>query len=372
MTIRFINKVPAKDLRGKICLLRVDLNIEAGEEKTSYRMKAIIPTLAFLRRRGLKIVMVSHRGRPKGADPALSLRKFAPILSKEAGASVKFINHFRFGEIRKAVEAAQPGSFFLLENLRFLPGEEKNDRKLAKQLALVGDLFVNDAFAVSHRANASVAAITGFLPSYGGLLLEREIENLGGVMKNPRHPLAVIVGGAKVSDKLGVVKYFWRKGDAFMLGGGPANTFLKAEGMDIGDSIADKTVLPSIRPYVDSPKVHLPSDVKYDGTKILDIGPKTVREYASVIKKSKTVIWNGPMGLFEKKKFAAGTAGVWRAVLANRKAKIVVGGGETTSSLALLGKKRKVPKNVFLSTGGGAMLDFLSGEKLPGIEALKR
>jgi phosphoglycerate kinase len=180
------------------------------------------------------------------------------------------------------------------------------------------------------------------------------------------------VGGAKVSDKLGVVRYFWKRADDFLIGGSPANTFLEAEGMDVGDSLVDTDAVPMILPYLNAKKIHLPEDVKYRSTKILDIGPKTVKAYAEMISRSKTIVWNGPMGWFERKGFGNGTRGIWKAILGNKKAHIVVGGGETVTSLRALYPKRCLPgSNIFLSTGGGAMLDYLSGKKLPGIEALK-
>ncbi len=263
-----------------------------------------------------------------------------------------------------------------MENLRFSPEEEKNDKDFAKLLASLGDIYINDAFAVSHRANASVEAITQFLPSYAGLLLEKEISNLDAVMKKFKKPLVVILGGAKVSDKIGLINNFLKKADYFLIGGAMANTFFVFEGLPVGDSFYEKTRLPAGRQGYTREitreigrKIILPIDVVIYKRRILDIGPETVKKYDEIIKKAKTIIWNGPMGMFEDKKFAKGTEEIAAAILKNKKAKTVIGGGETIS--ALKPKTYNLKPNIFLSTGGGAMLEYLAGKKLPGIEALK-
>lgn len=367
--MRYLSSQNLKKFEEKICLLRVDLNVEPGAPLDSYRLEAVLPTIRLLLKSGIKVVVLSHRGRPHSIDKKLSLKPFAPVLSKKIKKSVIFINNFNFGKIKKQIENSRQ-QVFLLENLRFLPGEEKNDAKLAKKLASLGDFYVNDAFAVSHRQDASVVAITKYLPSSAGLLLEREIEHLSRVMKNLRHPVALIIGGAKISDKIGVIKHFWNKADYLLLGGGPANTFFAAQGLPVGDSLVDRTsdVLNDVHNI--KSKIVLPSDVKIKNKQILDIGERTIGEYSKIIKKSRTVIWNGPMGLFEKRGFEKGTLGMWKAILANKRAQIVVGGGETLASLSLLKTHYSLPKNVFLSTGGGAMLAYLAGKKLPGIESL--
>ena len=271
-------------------------------------------------------------------------------------------------KIKKSVATAS-GSIFLLENLRFLPGEEKNDEKFAKQLASLGDLYINDAFAVSHRANASVEAITKFLPSYAGLLMEKEIENLNKAIKKPKKPFVIILGGAKISDKLGIIKNFKQKADKFLIGGGIANTFLVAEGLPIGNSIFEEKMVPEAKKLLKLPKIILPVDYAIENKKILDIGPQTVENYASIIKKAKTIIWNGPMGYFENPKFAKASKAIAEAVIKS-KAFVVIGGGETT---AIIHNSKFIIHNskLFISTGGGAMLEYLAGKKLPGIEALK-
>lgn len=372
----------------KTCLLRVDFNLEKISPN-DWRFLAILPTLSFLLKNKTKIIILSHRGRsttvertsPQNGAGRHSLKPFVKLLAGKIKQPVVFINHFNFPKIRKFVRNSK-NRIFLLENLRFLPGEEKNDKKLARQLASLGDFYVNDAFSVCHRAHASVAAIAGFLPSFAGFRLKKEIETLNRVRQNPKKPLTIILGGAKISEKIGLLKRFWNKTDNILLGGGPANTFFKALDFPVGDSLTEDKAIPLIKTMIKSPKIILPVDTKIKNKKILDIGPETVKQYASIIKKSKTIIWNGPMGLFEQKGFEKGTAGVWQAILANRQAQIVVGGGETLASLATLMPAdykqitadtypRKSAENqrkfVFLSTGGGAMLACLAGQKLPGL-----
>jgi len=231
--ISYVSAANPKRLRGT-ALLRLDFNTE-----DDWRMRAVLPTIKFLLQHSDKIVIVSHKGRPEGFEKKFSLKKDAAHLSKMLGRKVQFIDHFRFAAIRGAVKRAPHRSIFLLENLRFLPGEEKNDPNLARHIASLADFYVNDAFAVCHRANASVVAITKFLPSYAGIELEREITSLSRVMVKPRRPLVVILGGAKAADKLGVIKFFEKKADQFLLGGGPANTILAMRGMDIKKSVHD-------------------------------------------------------------------------------------------------------------------------------------
>ncbi len=388
--IKYLSSENLKKFSGKTCLLRIDLNVELGMPLDSYRLEAVLPTIRLLLKNDVRVVLMSHRGRPvlklegqmKGVkddwdfdrgNRELSLAPFTKLLAKKIIEPVCFIPYEKsFVLDKKKFLAEHRERVFLLENLRFYRGEETNDDRFGEFLSRWGDFYVNDAFAVSHRADASIAAITKFLPSYAGLLLEREVKNLNKVMKSSDHPFTVIVGGAKVSDKLGVVRYFWKRADDFLIGGSPANTFLEAEGMDVGDSLVDTDAVPMILPYLNAKKIHLPEDVKYRSTKILDVGPKTVKAYAEMIRRSKTIVWNGPMGWFERKGFGNGTRGIWKAILGNTKAHIVVGGGETVTSLRTLYPKRCLPgSNIFLSTGGGAMLDYLSGKKLPGIEALK-
>jgi len=366
--MKYISQLKLKEFAGKICLLRVDLNIEPNERiKNHLRLKSIIPTINLLIKNNIKVVILSHRGRPQKIDKKLSLKPFSLIISNELKEKVEFFPTFQFRKNKEKIIKSK-NRVFLFENLRFLKGEEKNDEKLAKQLAELGDFYVNDAFAVSHRKNSSIVAITKYLPAYFGLLMEKEIKNLNRVIKYYHHPFVIIIGGAKISDKIGVIKNFWHKADYFIFGGGPANTFLAANGVPIGESLIDKSQILNLKSIKNlfKQKIVLPVDVKIKNKKILDIGEKTVKTYSAIIKDSKTVIWNGPMGFFEKKGFEKGTLGIWKAILKNKKAYIVVGGGETIASLKLL-KNSRVPGNVFLSTGGSAMLEYLSGKKLPGI-----
>ncbi len=384
--MRCISKMSSKKIRGRVFLVRVDLNVEEGSEKNAYRVQAILPTIVHLLCHGGKVALLSHRGRPAPArgisnfqfsiskqQRKLSLKPFASILSKKLGKQVVFIPHFDFEKIEARIESSKRGSVFLLENLRFLAGEEQDDPALGMRLAALGDIYVNDAFAVSHRANASVRAIVKYIPSYAGFLLEKEILNLDRAAKHYAHPFTIIFGGAKISDKIGIIRRFQNKADYFLLGGGPANTFFAAQGLPTGSSLIDTGSVAFAKQCLRSKKIILPIDAERQNGKILDIGPKTIDQFDAVIKNSKTIIWNGPMGLFEKRGFEEGTRGVWNAVLMNKKAHTVVGGGETVSSISLiLGSKFLISKNVFLSTGGGAMLEYLSGEKLPGIEALQK
>lgn len=370
--IKYLSKTNKKKFEG-VAIVRLDFNTE-----DDWRLRASLPTLKFLIKAKAKILILSHRGRPleklkikkaigKNLDK-FSLRKDARVLARLLGRKVIFIPHFGFSETKLILNQAPKGSVFLLENLRFLESEEKNDMKLGRDLALLGDYYINDAFAVSHRANASVVAITKFLPSYGGLGLEAEILNLSQVMKNPKRPLVLIVGGGKAKDKVGILKYFKNKADKIILGGGAANTLLFLKGFSIGDSIADRADKKDFAPILKYKNIVLPMDFRMSNKKILDIGEKTAVLFGQAISQAKTIIWNGPLGLIEDKRFDDGTIAIARAIGKNRRAYSLAGGGETVMFL----KKYKLDKNFsFISTGGGAMLEFLAGEKLPGIEALK-
>lgn len=381
MPIRYVDEVNPARLRG-VALLRLDFNTA-----DDWRMRATLPTVRLLARRAKAVVVLSHKGRPRGRDPKLSLARDAARLARLLGRPVRFAT--TLGEVMRLLKTARKGSVLALENLRFEKSEEKNDRAFAKRLSTLGNYYVNDAFPVSHRSNASVAAITEFLPSYGGLSMKQEIKNLSRVMRKPKRPLTMIFGGAKISDKLAVFARFQKKADRFLVGGALANTLLAYQGMDVKDSLVEEAphTLRAISRY---PNVYLPDDFAWHGRKIFDIGPRTAARFAKEITKARTVVWNGPMGVFEKRGFEKGTAGIWKAILANRKAHIVVGGGETVTSLRATrinadinaDKRRKnqhksaykisVNPRLFISTGGGAMLEFLSGKKLPGIVALEK
>ena len=347
--MRFKSIQQVKNLANKNVLLRVDFNVEAEED--SFRLAAIAPTVKFLLKKRTRVVILSHRGRPQeiknkksknknydSFDGTLSLKEFLPFLKKNLKTTVKFLE--------KIPEKLPKGKLFLLENLRFWKGEEANNAVFAAKLAALGDFYVNDAFAVSHRANASVTKLPKLLPSYAGLLFEKEIANLSAAIKKPKKPLVIIFGGAKVADKIPAMKNLLKKVDMVLLGSAASN---------------NSTGLPS------SEKIIHPIDWLGENNLALDIGPLTAEWYVQEIKKAKTIIWNGPLGKFEDKKYAKGSIVIARAI-SESKAFSVVGGGETTQLISQLGMEKKFN---FLSTGGGAMLEFLAGKKLPGIEALK-
>jgi len=413
--MKYLSSLSKKNLAKQTCLLRVDFNIENtdlhgyehGLTRLPLRMERVLPTINFLIDRGARVVILSHRGRPKtqiSADSqrksalsqrrsAFTLKPFAKILSKLLKRPVQFIDfNLRksdFLKLRNKIENSPPGSIFLLENLRFLPGEEKNDKKFAQRLALLGNFYVNDAFSVSHRAHASVVAITQFLPSYVGLALENELKKLNQVMKSPKKPLIIIIGGVKISDKIGVIKNFLKKANCILTGGGVANTFFAAQKLPVGQSLYEETMIPLARQLLKSKKIILPIDSMVGKGAILDIGPKTIKKYNNIIKSAATIIWNGPMGYIEDKKFRKGTSETAKAIIKSR-AFTVIGGGETTAAFQAATRnyadqntdKRRYNIRVnlrrnqrksalFVSTGGGAMLEYLAGKKLPGIEALK-
>ena len=365
--MKFLNSLKNKNLSKETCLLRVDFNI-SEKDNNNPRLETALPTLKFLIEKKSKTVILSHRGSHR--SKRLSLRPFADIVSKKLKQKVNFISHFNFLKISDDIKKSKPGSVFLLENLRFLPSEEKDDEKFAKQLASLGTFYINDAFGVCHRKNASISKIIKFLPSYAGLQLEKEIKNLSSVMKNAKKPLVIILGGAKISDKIGLIKNFAPMADYFLIGGGIAHNFLLAQNLPIGNSIFEKSTVDFAKKMLKNDKtgkIILPIDYKIENKQILDIGPNTAKYYSDIIRKSKTIIWNGPMGYFENKRFAKGSEAVVKAIINNKKAFSIVGGGETSAIFQMA----KIKNNVFISTGGGAMLKYLAKEKMPGIEALK-
>ncbi len=361
--ISYLSKVSPKKLKG-IAVVRLDFNTE-----DSWRMKAVLPTLQLLFKHASKLVILSHKGRPLGFQKQFSLRKDSEDLGELLGRSINFIEDFNFHEAKRLIEGSSTKSIFMLENLRFVSMEKENDVSFAKNLASLGDYYVNDAFAVCHRANASVTAITKFLPSFAGLELEKEIKNLSKIMEGAKKPLTMIFGGAKIEDKLPIIKFFKNKADQFLIGGALANTLEAARGMDVKDSVFEKIPPSGTEKLLEYKNLAMPVDYRWGDNKILDIGSKTESIFADYIKKAKTIVWNGPMGLFEKEGFAGGTYAVARATTANRDAFSVVGGGETVLALKQGGLYDKIS---FVSTGGGAMLEFLAGKKLPGIEALSK
>lgn len=382
-----MKSVKIADVKNKNVFLRVDFNIdldENGNILSDFRIKAVIPTIQFLLSAGAgKIILASHLGKPKGKDEKLSLKSIAKHLGNLLNQPVVFIDDCIGEKAKKEVASTSFGSIILLENLRFYEGEEKNDVGFAEQLADLADVFVNDAFGVCHRENASIAAITGFLPSYVGLLLEKEIENLDKVKDNFEKPLVLILGGAKISTKLPLIKNFLEKADKILLGGGLANTVLKARGKEIGKSICEPELLTEAQ-KLDAENIIIPIDfligkslidnqaqiVSAENVNvndwILDIGPETLNSFLKIINNAKTIIWNGPLGYSENPVFAKATVEVIK-IIANSQAFSVVGGGET---LLALEKNKSFDKMRFVSTGGGAMLSYLSGEELPGLKYL--
>ena len=404
--MKFLNSLKNKNLTGKICLLRVDFNITDADlrryqrgltRRIPLRIESILPTIKFLTKRGAKVVILSHRGRPrsrinadKNADlRGYTLKPFAKIISQSLKKPVHFIDFKKGFNLSKISETIARGSIFLLENLRFFPGEDKNDQEFAKSLAFLGTFYINDAFAFSHRPAASMAGIPKFLPSYAGLLLEKEIKNLSRVMKKPKKPLVIILGGAKIADKIGLIENFKNKADCFLIGGAIANTFLAAQGFPVNNSLYDKKATLAARKLLKTGKIILPLDTAVFKRQILDIGVKTIEKYSKIIKNAKTIIWNGPMGYIEDKRFRKGSLAILEAILKSR-AFSAIGGGETVAvfQTATRGTMRIYTQNyaekfnvsqrqvrasprIFISTGGGAMLEFLAGKKMPGIEALK-
>ncbi len=370
--MKYLSNLNEKYINGKTCLLRLDLNIQDNELRNSLRLKRAFLTINFLLKNNAKIVILSHKGRPDASDiknqkSKLSLKNIEKILSNGIGQKIVFFDKFDFKKIKKIINDSND-KIFMLENLRFDAGEENNSKIFAKQLSSLGNLYINDAFAVSHRSNASTCAITDFLPSYAGLELEMEIKAFEKIIKNPIKPLVIILGGAKISDKIGVIKKFYSNIFCVLTGGGVANTFFAAKNIPIGRSLYDKDSLVVASEWLKSKKIIIPQDVKIGNGEILDIGEKTEKYYSSIIKKAKTIIWNGPMGYIEDKKYQSGTISLAKAI-GKSKDFSVVGGGETTSLIL----NKRLEKNIkFLSVGGGAMLWYLSGKKLPGLEALDK
>jgi phosphoglycerate kinase len=378
------------DWGGKTALVRVDFNVpmQDGRVADDTRIRAALPTLQFLREKGAKIVLLSHLGRPDGT-PAdkYSLKPVAARTADVLGAEVRFSEDCVGPPAEDAVSALSPGEVVLLENLRFHAEEEANDSGFAGQLAGLGDVFVNDAFGTAHRAHASTEGIAEFLPAVAGLLMEKEIVSLGSALEHPRHPFVGVVGGAKVSSKLAVLENLIDRVDRLLIGGGMANTFLKAEGREVGKSLLEADLVETAADLLrHGGKIVLPVDVVVTtdlkgsaaprtcsvdevgaAEMIVDIGPRSMEAFKGEIAKAGTVLWNGPMGVFEDPRFAAGTLSVARA-MADCKATTVVGGGESVQAVEQAGLADKL---THVSTGGGASLEFIEGKVLPGVAALK-
>lgn len=388
-----IGKKTVRDIEvaGKRVLVRADLNVplENGQITDDTRIKESLPTIEYLLGKGAKVIVCSHLGRPKGVDPALSLAPVAGRMSNLLGQEVLFAEDCVGPVANDAVEA-MGNHVLLLENLRFHAEEEKNDRAFAEQLASLADVFVNDAFGAAHRAHASTEGVTHFLPAVAGFLMEKEVRYLSALVANPPKPFAAVVGGAKVSTKIPAIDHLLPKIDMLLVGGGMANTFLKATGVNVQLSLVEDEQVQAAKDILARAKsggveVHLPVDViaasKFAedaealerpvsdiprGYMVLDIGPGTVKEYAAALKRAKAVVWNGPMGVFEMEKFSHGSFDLARAI-ANLDATTVVGGGETAAVVAQAGLQDRF---THVSTGGGASLEMLEGRELPGVAAL--
>jgi phosphoglycerate kinase len=368
------------DVEGKRVLVRVDFNVPLDEDRNitdDARIRASLPTLEELREKGARLLLAAHLGRPKDREPEFSLRPAADRLSELLGTEV---------ELAESLDDVPDGDVVMLENVRYEKGETKNDEELAGRYAALADAYVNDAFGAAHRAHASTEAVAHLLPSAAGRLLEREVSILNGILEDPKRPLVAVVGGAKVTDKIGVLEAFLQRADEILVGGAMCFPFFKAQGHSVGDSLCEEEGIEPARRVMDSEKLQLPVDLvagrdfsaetevqEIDGVDVpdgwmgLDVGARTAERYAESIAKAGTVFWNGPMGAFELAPFAAGTKAVAEAIAATD-ATTVVGGGDSAAALAQFGLDDDVDH---LSTGGGASLELVEGKALPGVEALK-
>ncbi len=379
------------DVKGKKVLVRVDYNVPIKDDKVTddTRIVAAMPTVNYLLEHGAAVILCSHLGRPKGGpDAKFSLKPVAAHLSGLLGKPVAFADDCVGPIAEAAARVLKPGEILVLENTRFHPEEEKNDPELARKMASLTDIYVNDAFGSAHRAHASTEGVAHYLPAVAGFLMEKEIQYLGAAIANPKRPFVAILGGAKISDKIGVIRNLLTKADLILIGGGMANTFFKAQGYPIGDSLCEDEAVETARQLLKggSERLRLPVDVvigdKFDaeaqkkvmamgpipeGWRILDVGPATVASFGKILSTAETIVWNGPMGVFEFPRFAEGTIGVAKAVAAS-KAVSIIGGGDSVAAINQAGLADQI---THISTGGGASLEMLEGLDLPGLVALQ-
>lgn len=382
------------DVKGKRVLVRVDFNVpidETGNVTDDTRIIAVLPTIEYLIEKGAKVILVSHLGRPNGKvveklrmDPVA--QRLAELLGKEIIKTDECIGD----EPKEAIKKMKEGDVLLIENIRFYPEEEANDPQFSKQLAELADIYVNDAFGTAHRAHASTVGVAEYLPAVSGFLMKKELDCLGSVLENPKRPFIAILGGAKVSDKIGVLKNLLDKVDSLLIGGGMAYTLLKAKGLEIGKSLFEKDKLSVAKEIIEEAErkrvnlvlpvdvvvtPELKEDAPYKTVKVeeiphdhigVDIGEETVKIFSDLIKQAKTIVWNGPMGVFELEPFAAGTRGIASA-LAESNAVTIIGGGDSAAAVRQMGFADKM---THISTGGGASLKFLEGKELPGVKVL--
>lgn len=379
--------------QGKKALVRVDFNVpqdESGEITDDARIRAALPTINYLLEHGAAVILMSHLGRPKGGpDPKYSMKVTADHLATLIDTPVKFVGAVSGPKAEAAAQALQPGEVLVLENTRFDKRETKNDTAMAQELAKLGDIFVNDAFGSAHRAHASTAGVADYLPAVAGFLMEKELEYLGAALEEPKHPFIAILGGAKISDKIGVIEALLKKVDTILIGGGMANTFLAAEGYPMGKSLVEAEVLETARSLMAKGAgiIQLPVDLRVASgfaadaeNKVvsiqdvpadwmaLDIGPATIAHYSNWLSGAKTVVWNGPMGVFEFPVFAKGTVAIAEMLAKLNDAITIIGGGDSAAAVRQAGVEEKMSH---VSTGGGASLEFLEGQELPGVAVLK-